>query len=224
MKEETLSSALLLVFANAFVIMVIIYFLVFVVECVKKYIDTKEERRYRYKAGMETNESRPQAVHVLINNRPVWLDLGNLIDTELAMRNEATGEYKTESGEQHFTWDNAMAAAKKQGKRLLTNDERNFIASLPRRWDNKEKGMWFTFDLVDGGTVDVFFLAGGRRYSSSGSVAYVGSHGYYWSASPDSSSYCIPVLNFGYSGYVRTIVNAGRACGFSVRCVRSENK
>jgi hypothetical protein len=221
MKEETLLSALLLAFAIAFIIIFLIATILFVVKCIEKYIDTKEERRYRYKAGMKTNESRPQAVHVLINNRPVWLDLENLRDDELAMRNKTTGEYETESGEQHFTHKNAVKTAGKQGKRLPTDEEYEFIASRPHRWDDDKKGMWFIFNRVEGGYVEVFFPAAGYRNRTTGALSNPGAYGYYWSATvAGTNAY---YLHFS-GGNINPSNTGSRANGSSVRCVRSENK
>ena len=83
-------------------------------------------------------------------------------------------------------------------------------------WDSTNKGAtWNT-----GITGDALWLpASGYRNGSSGSLNYVGSYGYYWSASP-SSSYSGHLLYFtsgdwGWSSY-------RRAYGFPVRAVAEE--
>jgi hypothetical protein len=160
-------------------------------------------------------------IKVLIAGNPVMLDLDNLKDDELCMRDDNDGSYETKSGEQHFNHYNALPAAEKQGKRLFTNEENYFISRLPWRWDDKKKGRWLTFDLIDGGTKEVFFPAAGYRGYSSGSLGNVGTNGLYWSASPSSSpSYYASFLYFN-SGYVTVDSSDTRAYGMSVRCVRN---
>jgi hypothetical protein len=163
------------------------------------------------------------AVRVLIAGNPVLLDLDNLKDDKLCMRSEA-GKYETASGEQHFNYDNAMLAAKKQGKRMLTQKERDFICDLPRRWDDDRKGMWIIFDLVEGGTIDVFFEAAGYRGFGVGGLFGVWLFGYYWFASPSSSpSDFAPLLAFR-NGKVNVSNDSDRTEGCSVRCVKDQNK
>jgi hypothetical protein len=157
------------------------------------------------------------AVRVLINDNPVWLDTENLRDDSLCLRAPG-GSYETETGEQHFTWENAMKAAEKQGKRLLTRDEQVFIASLPRCWNNEKKEMLFIFDLADGGTTDVFFPAAGFRYHPDWALTDIGVCGAYWSAAfIVTNAYHMDFDNDAiYPSY-----NSAHAYGLSVRCVRN---
>ena len=61
-----------------------------------------------------------------------------------------------------------------------------------------------------------FFPASGCRNSSDGQLGYVGSHGYYWSGSPNGTfGY---YLHFG-NGIVYPAYNLNRSYVFSVRCV-----
>jgi len=70
-----------------------------------------------------------------------------------------------------------------------------------------------TWSVISAG----FWPAAGYRYSSGGALYYVGSYGYYWSASPYSSyGYS---LYFG-SNYVNPSNSSNRAYGFAVRCVQ----
>ncbi len=64
----------------------------------------------------------------------------------------------------------------------------------------------------------VFFPASGYRVASSGGTNLVGSNGYNWSASPNSTAnaYC---LSFGSAG-VGPSNGSHRACGFPVRCLQ----
>jgi hypothetical protein len=166
---------------------------------------------------METsNKLRTDAVHVLIDDKPVWLDIENLRDVDLAKRDQ-NGKYETENGEQHFTYQNAELAAKKQGKRLLTDDEQIFIKSLPRRWDIEREGYLFTFNRVGGGKVEVFLPASGYRYHTSGALYGAGTYGYYWSASPYSSGGYYASYLYFYSGSVYVSFSNYRADGYSVR-------
>ena len=70
-----------------------------------------------------------------------------------------------------------------------------------------------TWSVISAG----FWPAAGYRINSSGALNYVGSNGYYWSASPNSSfGY---TLRFGSIGVYPSNTNC-RASGFSVRCVQ----
>ena len=179
---------------------------------------------------MKTNESRTDAVHVLINDKPVWLDLENLRDDQLAMRDESTGDYETESGEHHFSHQDAVKAAEKQGKRLLTSEEYKFLSSLPRRWDEEKKGFWFKFPtrkqfkgllrfinpMINYLSVEVFFPAAGYRSRSTGALTNPGANGNYWSAAV-TGTYAYYL--YFYSGNIGPSNLSSRANGFSVRCV-----
>ena len=81
-------------------------------------------------------------------------------------------------------------------------------------WDDTNKGRLWTDN-----TPNVYFPASGCRNVSSGSLRNVGSRGYYWSASPNSSSNGHN-LNF-YSGNWNWN-NSHRANGFPVRAVAEE--
>jgi hypothetical protein len=165
--------------------------------------------------------NRKDTTQVLILNKPVRLDLYNLKDKALCKRDKS-GSYKTEDGEQHFAFDNAQLAAEKQGKRLLTKEEFGFVSKLPRRWDDKKKGFWFTFDRVSGGTVDIFFPASGYRGGVDGALYDVGSDGYYWSCSVSGASRAYSL--YFYSSNGDRANSGGRACGQSVRCVSVNSK
>jgi len=87
---------------------------------------------------------------------------------------------------------------------------------------------WNGFTVALGGTwsngytwgTNAQYPAAGYRSYSSSALTNVGAHGYYWSASPSSStSYYASILYF-YSGYVGVNTNGNRANGYSVRCVR----
>lgn len=61
-----------------------------------------------------------------------------------------------------------------------------------------------------------YLLRGGRIYNSS--LSSVGSGGFYWSSTPNSSSNAYN-LNFGSGNVNASYSGSGRYLGFSVRCV-----
>ena len=66
-------------------------------------------------------------------------------------------------------------------------------------------------------TATINFPASGLRGSNDGSLGYVGSYGYYWSAVPDNSlNGCFLYFD---SGYVGPLYNGTRTYGFAVRAV-----
>lgn len=87
------------------------------------------------------------------------------------------------------------------------------------------KWEWTTLNGVNGMKVtgpngnSIFLPASGQRNSSSGSLSYVGSYGYYWSASADDG-------NGGHYLYFNSGIwywdNDSRAYGFPVRAVSEE--
>ena len=159
------------------------------------------------------------AVHVLIDGKPLWLDIKNLRDKKLARRND-NGSYKSNDGEQHFTWENAQEAARKQGKRLITVKEFKYIGCLPRQWDDESNGYWITFKKVGGSTVDVFFPAAGYRDNGNGEWYGGGCNvGNYWSGS--AKGLYKYELHFN-RGYVFPTRYNSCLYGFSVRCVQDK--
>jgi hypothetical protein len=173
---------------------------------------------------MKQEDFNKDAVRVLIAGKPVWLDLENLKDDELCMRDVEDGSFETEEGEQHFNFKNAMLAAEKQGKRIPTRQERDFIRQLPHSWDEDRKGIWITFDLVEGGTIEMFFPAAGFRDLDSWSLEDVGTNGDYWSESPNSSTDNFSSFLGFYLGYIGEGSYDHQAAGKSVRCVKDQNK
>jgi uncharacterized protein (TIGR02145 family) len=105
------------------------------------------------------------------------------------------------------------------GLRLPTLDEHGALASLPNRWDDALKGMWFAeSDKYFGDASKTLFLpASGFRYSGNGLFYYQGAHGYYWSTSViGTTAY---YLTF-YSSNMYPANSNNRANGFSLRCVK----
>ena len=64
----------------------------------------------------------------------------------------------------------------------------------------------------------IWYPASGFRYNDGGSLDFVGSDGFYWSASPFSDSAC--GLLFSYNGNVFPPYYSARAGGLSVRCLQ----
>ena len=81
-------------------------------------------------------------------------------------------------------------------------------------WDSTNKGKTWTLNGAS-----IYFPAAGCRLYSSGALSYVGSTGYYWSATP-YSTYFGRYLNFYSSYWFWDYYN--RAYGFSVRPVAEE--
>lgn len=81
-------------------------------------------------------------------------------------------------------------------------------------WDSTNKGKTWTLNGAS-----IYFPAAGSRNYSSGSLSYVGSFGFYWSATPFSTYYgrCLNVYSSYWYWY-----NTSRAYGFSVRPVAEE--
>ena len=118
-------------------------------------------------------------------------------------------------GHHYFTWEEAMEAAEKQGKRLPTADEWEDLCDLGSTWDEELRGRWFggnhytdhkgSIFLPACGCCDVEGSLYGYGWSSSlWSVAAGGSRIYYIDFDIDSA-------NMGH---------AAVGSRFSVRCVR----
>ena len=81
-------------------------------------------------------------------------------------------------------------------------------------YDGTNGGMSFSISSPS----TTWYPVSGCRYYDDGSLFYVGSSGYYWSASPNSSS--AYTLYFSYYGNVYPSSNSDRAYGYSVRCLQ----
>lgn len=90
--------------------------------------------------------------------------------------------------------------------------------SIATKWDSTTCGRHWT--LADGETT-AWYPAVGYRYFDSGALNYVGSSGYYWSASrnPSDSQHAY-YLYFNYNGNVSPANSYNGAFGYSVRCVK----
>ena len=89
--------------------------------------------------------------------------------------------------------------------------------STGTKWDSTTSGRHWT--LADG-TTAAWYPAVGCRYYHSGAFDYVGSYGYYWSASPSpSDSSRAYYLHFN-NGLVSPARDNLRGSGCSVRCVK----
>ena len=83
------------------------------------------------------------------------------------------------------------------------------------KWTNNG----FTWTLADGTTAAWYPAVGYRNYESV-ALSYVGSNGYYWSASPRPSYSDNAYYLFFSDGYVRPANDYYRGNGQSVRCVK----
>ena len=83
----------------------------------------------------------------------------------------------------------------------------------PSGWDDNNKGKTY-------GTTEIYFPAAGYRASNSAMLNYVGSGGYYWSATPGANTYVSRRLNFAQSGWHWG--NDQKSVGEAVRPVAEE--
>lgn len=99
-------------------------------------------------------------------------------------------------------------------------DKETFNASnVDTYTTDKGYNFYYSGNKTDGGDTD-FYPASGYRHRTSGAPANVGSGGYSWSSSPDSSG-SAHAGNLGFNAaYVNPLNSSGRAYGFLVRCVR----
>ncbi len=121
-------------------------------------------------------------------------------------------------GKEHFTYDDAVEAAAKVGRRLPTSEEWERLCALGSTWDDKRKGRWFGGNHATDHKGSIFLPAAGYRSGSSGALYGVTALGYYWSAVPSSATRG-RYLYF-YSSYVSPLYNNSRAYGYCIRPVR----
>ena len=122
-------------------------------------------------------------------------------DTEKTAYDPCPVGYRVPKGGENGFWTTALGTSSS--------------TSAGTTWDSSNKGRNWT--LADGTTA--WYPAVGFRYIDSGALYYVGSYGYYWSASPDPSDRNAYYL-YVYNGYVNPADHCGRSFGYSVRCVR----
>jgi hypothetical protein len=172
---------------------------------------------------MKTNKPRTDAVHVLICDQPVWLDTENLKDDscqEIGANFKLDGglskliPYKVD-GECYFSHLIFNHIANKQGKREIYRHEYYFIKNLPYHWDDERKGAWYTFDRVEGGTVDVFFPASGYLDHEDGKVKQKNEGAAYWGVSFQRN----PTREQLYYDFHNAAVNYFGFCSLPVRCI-----
>ncbi len=117
-----------------------------------------------------------------------------------------------------YLWNDPFVSTSSNGK--------SFFDPSPLGWKLPENGTWSdfsssTFTVSGTGRVyntNTWYPSSGSRLYSSGSFNNVGSNGYYWSASPNSTSNGYN-LNFNSSA-VNPSNNNNRANGFAVRPLR----
>ena len=96
------------------------------------------------------------------------------------------------------------------------------LGTSSNAWNNaimKWTNNGFTWTLADG-TTAAWYPAVGYRSFDSGALNDVGSHGYYWSASPTPSSSSYAYYLYFFNGNVYPAYYSNRGLGQSVRCVR----
>jgi len=159
--------------------------------------------------------------NIVLGGKPLKIARTNLRDAELAKRDRFTDEFESSAGEHHFDFDNAQKAAEKVGCRLFTDEEQVLLGDCLSVWDYEKEGRWFRVPDGNGGYSHIFFPAAGSRGSSTGTINYAGSYGFYWSSLVSSTTLAY-YLGF-YSATVNTRGSSSRSYGFSVRCVAPQN-
>ena len=84
-------------------------------------------------------------------------------------------------------------------------------------WQTYQNNFGHNFWTSSSKTATINFPASGCRFNDDGSLYYVGSSGFYWSAVPSSTGYGCG-LSF-VSGYVYPLYSDSRICGFAARPV-----
>ena len=130
-------------------------------------------------------------------------------------------EWDTENlvidGKTHFTYEEAKAEAARLGKRLPTKYEFDALLQLHHVFDKEKHGMWFAKNQADLKSDKSLFLpAAGYRSGGSTSMYNVGTYGFYWSATPNGTTYAY-FLDFNSTN--ASTDSSYRNYGFTVRCV-----
>ena len=146
---------------------------------------------------------------------------GGAVSFAKAVQNPATfntiiGDWVSPNNYTDKNWNDIVESTGKtffdpcpEGWRLPTKDEFSSFSADSFVWDSTNSGRKFNTN---------WFPASGCRSLGDGSMRYVGSNGYYWSASPYSESNGY-YLYFSSSNVYPSNYNI-RANGFSVRCVQ----
>ena len=88
----------------------------------------------------------------------------------------------------YFAYEEAKTEVAKRGKRLPTKYEFNALLQLPHTFDTVKRGMWFAEKKEDLKSEKSLFLpADGYSFRRS-ELCYIGTDGYYWSATPNGSA------------------------------------
>ena len=124
-------------------------------------------------------------------------------------------------------WASPNNYTSKNWNDISESDGKTFFDPCPEGWRLPTKAEYsnfstttFTWDATNSGRTynGNWFPAAGYRLSDVGSMSFVGSYGFYWSASPYSELY--GYYFYFYSGSVNPAYYTYRAYGFSVRCVQ----
>ena len=110
---------------------------------------------------------------------------------------------------------NAFTGFTTTGQYSSTQSELNVDGTSD--WQTYQNNFGHNFWTSSSKTATIYFPASGYRNYGIGSLGFVGSRGYYWSAVPFSTLYSCS-LYFG-SGDMTPLYNVYRACGFAARPV-----
>ena len=141
-------------------------------------------------------------------NHPHWIDLGLPSGTQLRCCNEGASTPEEYGG--YYTFDEARSYNPPSHNQI-----RELFSYCTSVWTTQNGVNGCKFTGPNGGTI--FLPAAGGRWN--GELDYVGSHGDYWSSTPDDEDYALSLgfssgdAYWGYFFYYRTY-------GLSVRPVR----
>ena len=154
-----------------------------------------------------------------------WLDNPihtGIVDPDTGKEFILSGYYQDETGNRHFTHQQAQEIADRTpGWELCTDKFHQILADTV--WDS-DTGKWK--DNVLGTGMNGFeyltrklkYELGGCRYYASGALYYVGYYGFSWSSTVAASGYYAHSLGFDPQGLSPTDTDY-RACGLQVRCL-----
>ena len=159
-----------------------------------------------------------------INRHCDWLDNPihtGIVDPETGKEYILSGYYEDETGNRHFTHQQAqLIVARTPGWEPCTDEFHRLLAKTV--WDS-DTWKWKA-DVLSTGlngfeylTQKLGYELGGYRSLASGALYYVGYRGYSWSSTVTAGQYYAHYLDFGTQGLYLVFVS-NCVLGFQVRC------
>lgn len=158
-------------------------------------------------------------IDAIPEKKPTEIDIDSMEFIDLGLQSGlllATENVKDEDGNDALlSFDEAI---KKYGKHMLTIEQwKEVFDNCTRKWDEERKG----YVLTGPNGNCVFLPAAGYRDGTS--VLSVGSSGFYWSSTPDSSDVYYAYFVYFHSGGMAPKGLNGRCDGFSIRLARKSS-